>query len=390
MQNPSVHQEMTKKTEKRSLRILIATHAPLFPEYGAAQMAINLGQAFKDLGHSVTLWSPTPIPTSVRSWNRYSYMQKSLRTYLKTQSDFDVIDCPPILITSSIRSKALIVCRDVQPDLLYILSSLRIDIEQSWRDLLRIPLNCLNAGLRTIDVIHGWSVADQIYCLGTHEFKWMGKWFPFWKKKLAVYYNAISASDQEKLEYVRTRRLQPEAKSIKFLWIGRWVHHKGTTELSHFIQNWLVINPKDSFTIAGCGDFRFSKSLSKLSKNSRVNIIPQFSRVELFDLLANHHVGLFSSRVEGWGLCLNEMLESGMPVFATTAGGVEDLRSLLGSRLKPFPPTLETLTDSSDLAPWPTEYYQRFSWEAIAESYLKELVIQSGLEGSSESSLLIL
>ncbi|PSN16519.1 hypothetical protein C7293_02080 [filamentous cyanobacterium CCT1] len=374
MQIPSLHQDMNKKNEKRSLRILIATHAPLFPEYGAAQMAINLGQAFKDLGHSVTLWSPTPVPTSVRSWNRYSYMQKSFRTYLETQSGFDVIDCPPFLITNSIKSRALIVCRDVQPDLLYLLSSLSIDIEQGWRNVLRFPLHCINTGLHTIDVIRGWSGADQIYCLGTHELKWMEKYFPFWKKKLAVYYNAISASDQEKLEHIRTKRLQPEAKPIKFLWIGRWVHHKGTTELSHFIRNWLVMNPQDSFTIAGCGDCRFSKSLSKLSQNCHVNIIPKFSRAELFGLLANHHVGLFSSRVEGWGLCLNEMLESGMPVFATTAGGVEDLRPLLGSQLKPFPPTLETLANISDLAPWPTDYYQHFSWESIAERYLRELV----------------
>ncbi len=374
MQNPSLRQELTKKLEKRSLRILIATHAPLLPEYGAAQVAINLGQAFNDMGHSVTLWSPQPIPKTVRHWNHFPYMQKKLLAYLEKQSDFDVIDCPPFMLTKPIRNKALIICRNVQPDLLYLLSSLSIDIEQGWKNALRFPFNCVNAGLRAVDIIRGWSVADQIYCLGTHELKWMRKWFPFWSGKLSVYYNAISATDQEKLKHIRTSRLKLEGEPIKFLWIGRWAHHKGTTKLKHFIQDWLAIRPQDSFTIAGCGDCKLSKALSNLGKSDCVNIIPQFSRAELFDLLANHHVGLFSSRVEGWGLCLNEMLESGMPVFATTAGGVEDLRSLLGSRLKPFPPTLEALTNSSPPTPWSTEYYQRFTWEAIAKQYLKTLV----------------
>jgi glycosyltransferase involved in cell wall biosynthesis len=374
MQKTNLRQKITRKLEKRPLRILIATHAPLSPEYGAAQMAINLGQAFKDLGHRVTLWSPQPIPTTVPSWNRFRYMQKGLLAFLEAQPDFDVIDCPPFMLTEPTKNKALIVCRDVQPDLLYLLSGLNIDLEQGWKDLLRFPFNCLNASLRAVDVIRGWSVANQIYCLGTHELRWMEKWFPFWQEKLTVYDNAISETDQRKLEHIRKERPQLRDESIKFLWIGRWVRHKGITELAHFIEDWLLMRPQDSFTIAGCGDCKFSKMLSKLSESGQVNVIPQFSRVELFDLLANHHVGLFSSRVEGWGLSINEMLESGMPVFATAAGGVEDLKALLGSRLKPFPPTIEALPNHSTLDPWPAEYYQRFTWEAIAKKYLNKLM----------------
>lgn len=374
MQNPSLRQEITRKLEKRPLRILIVTHAPLLPESGAAQMAINLGQALKDLGHSVTLWSPPPIPATVRSWNRFPYVKRSLQSYFEAQSGFDLVDCPSFMLSMSMKGKTLIVCRNVQPDLLYLLSGLNIDIEQGWRSLLRFPIHFLNAGLQAIDVIRGWSVADQIYCLGTHELKWMEKWFPFWRGKLTAYDNAISATDQKKLEHIRVNRPPLKDESIRFLWIGRWVRHKGITELEHFIQDWLLMRPQDSFTIAGCGDCRFSKMLSKLSESDHVNVIPQFSRLELFDLLANHHVGLFSSRVEGWGLSLNEMLESGMPVFATAAGGVEDLKALLGSRLKPFPPTLEDLTSRSALTPWPAEYYQRFTWEAIAKKYLNKLM----------------
>ncbi|WP_448562181.1 glycosyltransferase family 4 protein [Trichothermofontia sp.] len=373
-----------KLLKKYPLRILIATHAPLFPEYGAAQMAINLAQAFEDLGHQVILWSPCPIPKTIRSRNTILYMQESFQDYLiKEQSNFDIIDCPPFMLSKLFKKNvtdngALIVCRSVQPDLLYSLSSISVDMmEFSWKDLIKLPFSCLIIGLQSADFIHGWSMADRIYCLGTHELKWMQKWFPFWREKLFFYYNALSSKEQENLKYLRENRPKwqfKENQSIKFLWIGRWVHHKGITKLRHFIHDWLIVRPQDIFTIAGCGDFRRSKVLLKFNESDHINIIPYFSRSELFDLLVNHDIGLFTSRVEGWGLSLNEMLESGMPVFATTAGGVEDLRSMLGGRLKSFPPTLEALSNIQ-ISPWPDEYYKHFTWKIIAEQYLKDLIV---------------
>lgn len=44
-----------------------------------------------------------------------------------------------------------------------------------------------------------------------------------------------------------------------------------------------------------------------------------------------YDAGLFTSEAEGWGLSLNEMLESDMPVFATEVGGVRDLRPAEGN-----------------------------------------------------------
>jgi len=360
--------------KKRYLRILIATHAPLLPEFGAAQMAINLGNALRILGHDVSFWSPHPIPKSIRSWNRYFYMKKGLRTFLQTQPNFDLIDCPSFMISSQIKNKSLIICRNVQPELLYILSHFNTEHSMSLKDTLKLPLDWFNAILHAISVIYGWSISDHLFCLGSYEYRWMNKWFPCWKNKLVVYYNAISKSDQDKLASIRTNRLRTKDISIKFLWIGRWVPHKGIKELTYFINYWHKIRPHDNFTLAGCGDNFKSKMLQKLSKCSYVKVIPYFAREEVFDLLANHHIGLFTSRVEGWGLSLNEMLESGMPVFATTAGGVEDLKSLLGDRLKSFPPTIESATSNLNLTPWPKELYQQlFTWDSIAKAYLQKI-----------------
>ena len=108
-------------------------------------------------------------------------------------------------------------------------------------------------------------------------------------------------------------------------------------------------------------------------RSGRVRLVPSFPRTALPELLASHDAGLFTSEVEGWGLSLAEMLESGLPVYATEAGAVADLRPYFPGSLRPFPPPAE-------IAPAPAEdleaggYYERFSWPAVARSYEEQVL----------------
>ena len=76
--------------------------------------------------------------------------------------------------------------------------------------------------------------------------------------------------------------------------------------------------------------------------------------------------------MEGWGLNLNEMLESGLPVYATRAGAVDDLEPYFPSSLRSFPPP-------ERIEPAPLEdleangYFQRFTWGAIARDYERQV-----------------
>ena len=117
-------------------------------------------------------------------------------------------------------------------------------------------------------------------------------------------------------------------------------------------------------------------------QSARLRVLPAYTRDELPGLLATHDAGLFTSHVEGWGLSLSEMLESGMPVYATEAGAVQDIKPFFPSSLRPFPPGrsqsgqtyhLENLAHNGYLA--------TFSWDAIAERYERDI-----LSGSSLSS----
>jgi glycosyltransferase involved in cell wall biosynthesis len=353
------------------MRILIATHSPLSAEFGAGQMAINLVTALRNQGHDVTLWSPQPMPNLTRWWQQIQVlrsMRSKLDTFLDSQDSFDVIDCSGIPISKKVATSAIVVYRSVQPDILYIVSSLLNIQNKGIEQLLLLPFNCLVALSCIYLIMQGWGRANYILCLGSLELKWMSKWFPWWRGKLFSYVNALSKNEQLELQKVRSERRDLDSEGLNFLWIGRWVAHKGVSKLVKFIIQRAATNQHDTFTIAGCGTNAERDFPPELIKAGKVKIIPSFKRSEVYTLLANCNVGLFTSDVEGWGLTLNEMLESGMPVFGTAAGGYADLQPFFKT-LMPFPPpaqfTPEFMSEYQDL----DTYYRNCSWDKIAKIY---------------------
>jgi glycosyltransferase involved in cell wall biosynthesis len=360
----------------RSLRILIITHSPLAAEFGAGQVAINLAEALRAQGHHVTLWSPHPIPSLTTPWRDLQSIQlvrSMLDAFIETQEPFDVIDCFSVFITKRVAQSALVVARSVQPEILYILSKLNYRTKSHLKKIVLLPLRYLLAIGYVFLLLQGWRRANYILCLGRLELEWMKKWFPWWRGKLTCYVNTLSTTDQLELAKIRLLREKYQGKSIRFLWIGRWVAQKGISKLLEFIVKRVASHPQDTFTIAGCGTGAEKDCPSELIESGKLKIIPSFERSQLYFLLSNHDVGLFTSNIEGWGLVLNEMLESGMPIFATPTGGVPDLKPLFGENLKLFPPTSELTLDTITMSEFRDEYYQIFSWQSIAKSYLQFL-----------------
>jgi glycosyltransferase involved in cell wall biosynthesis len=359
------------------LRILIVTHSILSAEFGAGQMAINLAEALRKQGHDVTLWSPHPMPSMARWWQSLQSLQlmrSKLDVFIETQEPFDIIDCFASFITKQVsKSGSIVVARSVQPDILYILSDLTALSTNDIKKLILLPFNYFLSVANIFLVIQGWRRSTYILCLGSIEIQWMKKWFSWWRSKLFFYVNAISKAEQEALAQIRRQRKKHEVTGIRFLWIGRWVAHKGITELLDFIVKRAASHPQDSFTIAGCGTDAEKDCPLELIQSNRLKILPSFERSQLYSLLENHDVGLFTSKVEGWGLILNEMLESGMPIFATPVGGVVDLQPFFKEMLKPFPPPLQLTPEILSQPTYMENYYHTFTWEKIAENYISSI-----------------
>ena len=355
------------------MRVLIVSHPALERESGAAQIALNLAAALRRRGHDAVAWSPEPLPADTRWWNLHQRQRREIERFAAAEGPFDVIDSPPVSATRRLARHGFLVVRDVQPELLYLRHEVRRQLGARFPPSPRTALHMVGGGLLAGALAAGWRRARLILCLGAAERAWMARAFPRWEPKLRGYVLALDDAERAALAEVRRRRRpEPERRGARFLWIGRWASHKGTAALLRFLA--ARAGSADRFTLAGCGPEAEREMPAEWLRSGRVRLLPSFRRDELPALLAGHDAGLFTSEVEGWGICLNEMLESGLPVFATAAGGVEDLRPYFPEALRPFPPPerLDPRPPAEDLEA--NGYHARFNWAAIARAYEEQVL----------------
>jgi glycosyltransferase involved in cell wall biosynthesis len=365
------------------VRILVVTHAPLRPEFGAAQMALHLAAALRDRGHDALAWSPEPLPAEARWWNVWRWQQRRIEGFLAANR-FDVVDLPAISISRRVAALAAPVARSVQPELRYFGCTLAAQLRRLPRSGPRLLAEAPVTLRQSAAVLAGWRRARVLLCLGRHERDWMAARFPRLREKLLFYLDAPGAEEQEVFADLRARRRPGvaagagagvgSARGVRFLWIGRWTAHKGPRRLLRFAALRLAARPADSITVAGCGPGAARDCPADLLAGGQLRLVPSFDRADLPGLLAAHDGGLFTSVVEGWGLALNEMLEAGLTVFATPAGGVADLRPFFPASLRPFPPPLDFVPGPppEDLAA--NGYYREYSWAGIAARYEAEVL----------------
>jgi glycosyltransferase involved in cell wall biosynthesis len=354
------------------MRILLISHPPLTAELGAAQVALNLAAALRDRGHNALAWSPAPVADGFGSFRRRQ--AAAVARFVAEHGPFEVIDTPVTSASRALARRGHLVVRSTQPELLYLLHDHAGHLRRhpgpraAYHAFATLPAA---AGL-----LAGWRRARLILCLGRLELGWMRRRFPFWRHKLGLWTNCPAPDERDLLTAVRRQRpTAPAGPGSRFLWIGRWTAHKGTRRLLQFLHERLAAFPADTCTLAGCGPDPAGDLPDEWLRAGRVRLVPSFTRAELPALLAGHDAGLFTSEVEGWGLSLNEMLESGLPVYATEAGGVPDLRPFFPGALRPFPPPPRALLEElpgEDLAA--NGYLATFTWPAVAAAWERQVL----------------
>ena len=350
------------------MRILVVSHPPLLPELGAAQIGLSLARGLESEGHEIRSWSAALVGENGRSLPQSGDAQRRLEEFIAADGPFDIIDAPADLIGDGVRGAGFVVARSVQPELLYRRVEL---LEQLRRNPLspHLFLNALRSARTVARIRRGWRRSSLVLCLGTTEKRWMERRYPGLRRVLASYRIAPPPADREVFRGIRGRRRTGGvgAAGRRFLWLGRWAAHKGTRHLMSFLRG---LREGDRVTVAGCGSDGVRQLSSLGLSEDRLEIVPRFERSELGNLLERHDSGLFTSLVEGWGLSLQEMLESGLPVFATRAGCVTDLEPYLGPRISPFPPPAGGAEPCArGEVDW-ERYENAFSWPAIAREYL--------------------
>ena len=272
----------------------------------------------------------------------------------------ELLECPAPWAAALPRGGAPVVHRSTQPDLAYLAAEGR-------GAPLRRRVALAGAAL---PVLAGWARVEGFLCLGSAEFAWMAEHAPWMRPRLHAYLHAPARAVRDALRDVAARRGAGAPGRTRWLWMGRWTAHKGTAALVRFLEERLARYPGERATLAGTG---MVPALPR-ALLGRVEVLPRYERSALPALLASHDAGLFTSVAEGWGLSLQEMLESGLPVYATHVGGAVDLAPWFPRSLRPFPP-LETPRIEPG-GPPREGYAERFNWGAIAADaavYLRAL-----------------
>lgn len=402
------------------MRLLVISHPPLDPGFGASQIALNLGEALRGRGHDAVVWSPEPLREAHR-WDRWRAQRRAIERFAAEAGPWDAIDVPAVSASPRLARMAPLIARSVQPELLYLAAELRAQLRRPATEAARALAHLPYTGSFALALRRGWERARLIVCLGAQEHATMLRRFPRWAGKLRRYVTAPAPAERAGFSRVREARArhtlhggreptgtglarvpqeparrapaggfepagagfapvheerapQPAGARARFLWIGRWAAHKGTDRLVAWMRERAAAFPGDSFTVAGCGPAAARDCPPDLVASGRLRLVPTFRREELPALLAAHDAGLFTSTAEGWGLCLNEMLEAGLPVAATPAGGVADLRPFWGRQLLPFPPPAELPAHGPDPEAL-ARYLHHFSWEEIARRYEQEVLL---------------
>jgi glycosyltransferase involved in cell wall biosynthesis len=355
------------------MRVLFVVLSPVRPELGAAQIAIRVAEALRSLGTDAVVWTPHPVAAGVPWWKAMGWVRRRIAEYVERNGPFDFVDLPPVAVTRKLARMCPAIARSVQPDLAYLWAEMRFSGRIRRLSLAVKAIAALHNVYLCCLVVHGWLLARHVICLGSAEFNWMRRWLPWWRCKLSYYVSAIATADRKVLAEIRSRRANGHVNEPSFLWLGRWAAQKGPDILVEFVRRSMAAGLQFKLTIAGFGP-GIERILPPVLRNSRnIRLVPTYDREGLYKLLEQHDAGLFTSRFEGWGLTLHEMLESGMPVYATNAGAVIDLRAEFGDQLRPFPPSGPLPKAPQGSCPLPFEYLQRFSWAAVAERYLEVL-----------------
>lgn len=350
------------------MRVLLVSHPPLLPELGAAQVTMNLAAALAAAGTEVVTFSPEPLPPSSR-WFRFLAQRRAIERYIAAHGPFDVLDMPSLSVSATIAASGFVVARSIQPDLDYLRLDLTAELRRRPFPSPRLPLDALIAAWLARAIRRGFARAHLVLCMGSLERSAMGRRFPRLEGKLEHYLCAPADAERPALAEVRRRRARtPPGAGIRFLWLGRWAAHKGTDRLLSFLARRAHDWPRDRCTIAGCGPGAGRAVPAGLLASGQVRLVERFTRRDLPALLAEHDAGLFTSHAEGWGLSLQEMLESGMPVFATRAGAVADLEPYFPRSLQPFPPG-ERLPEGSLEDLEANGYLAALRWQKIAADY---------------------
>lgn len=373
------------------LRILVVVDIAWDERFGAAQVFIELANAWRAAGHTVSKYCftdayPTEATTKLQAlWRRVRFPAKVARFIRSAGSDFDVIDA--LLGTvpmpkRRLRFRGLLVGRSVGLHRLY--ASFDRMARDRWRELTRGRLpgrlvhplvyrHMLRLGDRAL------ARCDLVNLPNDVELQHLRQDLRSNKPAVVQPYGLSDERRRQLADAAAPLATRLAQKKISF--IGMWSARKGAKDWRTIIQRVRDEVPDARFVFLGTlvQDRQIRDELG-LDGVDFVEFAAQYHPSELPQLLTDSTVGAFPSYAEGFGIAVLEQLAAGLPVVAYDAPGP---RSILDAGLAEMLVPIGDVTEFSsalvrvlqaDLSTYTRlceqsrQIANRFSWANIADA----------------------
>ena len=315
------------------MNILLTIHEHLDPNSGVAGSTLRLGQEYQKLGHRVTYYSYNNLPQSIPSALKYLIFPFWVAIFLWVQNSkqkFDVIDAHTgdIWIWAKWLSRLqahspLLVTRSHGLEHIYDLQvrddAARGDLDLSWK------YELYRGGVHLWEVTQSLCHADLVLTRNSEEHKYV-------EEVIGIAQNRIRTIPYGIPDYLLDlpfELITDEDTTIRIAQVSTFIPRKGIRFSIQALNSILSNYPNVEMSFLGtacrqCTDVDEVYANFAPELRDRISVIPRFDHKALPELLQGHHIKLFPSLSEAFGMALIEAMACGLAPIATAAGGPLD------------------------------------------------------------------
>ena len=316
------------------MKILLIIHGYLDPNAGASGATLKLGEEYQKLGHQVSYYSFDDLPSKLPHILRFFTFPLWVARFLWVQNKrkkIDVVDAstrdlwiwakwlsklrgnPPLLVT---RSHGLEHIQHLQNKD----DEARGDLSLSWKYAL------YRASIYLWEVTQSLRHADLICLLNSEEYKYVVEVLNINPDKVHTVINGIP----NYLLGLPFKSITEADETIRIAQVSTFILRKGIQFSVPALNNVLSRHPNVEMSFLGtackeCTSVEQVLADFEPSVRDRITVIPRFDHKQLPQLLKNHHIKLFPSLSEGFGMALVEAMACGLAAITTATGGPRDI-----------------------------------------------------------------
>ncbi|KAM3101443.1 glycosyltransferase family 4 protein [Phormidesmis sp. 146-12] len=377
------------------MKTLFTCHYPFNPNAGAAGVTWRLGQEYQKLGHEVQYYSLNEVPKQIHRLLRFATFPAFVAHQISQLADeIDVIDASTgdawlwaTLMSKLHKRRPLLVARchglEHIEHLEYLEEARRGNLQLSWK----YPL--YRGSIRLWEAATSMRCADVVLLLNERDRHYVLDQLGVDPDRAHVVANGIP-DDYLRLPFEPT---PPPDQPIRIAQVSSYIIRKGIQYGTPALNAILNRHPTVEVSMLGteCPADEVYADFDP-GVRDRVKVIPSYQNNMLPALLKGHHIKLFPTISEGFGVALVEAMACGLaPITAAAPGPLEivqdgkDAIVVPGRDSQALEQSLEQLIqDRSLLDRLRRNAYntaQHYSWSRIAQDnlrYYKEAIARIG------------